>query len=198
MNITDVTNGASMSVRPRAQTSASHPTLSSRVKWLQCTDQSSRFQVDVPASWSFTMEPDQDAVRRTYYAPEYHASVMLEVGEMSADSPRRIWESRDRQLRNVFPKSYILDSITSGMLGGQAASIWTYTIQDAGGKVLRKRDIAVQSKKRLYTLRFCAPADTFSKWQEVFDHIEKSYRFLAEDRPSGRVLTAWAQLDCAL
>lgn len=139
------------------------------------------------------MELDRGIVRHIYNASDPHVSIVVEVETCVDEPPARTWEVRDRQLREVFGKNYSPGAIVPAELGGRPAAVWTYSVREASGSALYKRDVRAERLGNSYVVRFCAPAATYSRWQGVFNHVENSFRFAVDDQPSGRVVTVWAK-----
>lgn len=117
--------------------------------------------------------------RRLYLRSALPATyVLLEVGaRRQYVTPQPInWGASEQDLKRRYGWGYRRLGLGSTLLSGQAASVWDYEIEKAGGPRLHKRLIGYTDGRASYVLSVSAPAKDWDFWQPVFDQLISSAR----------------------
>lgn len=126
---------------------------------------------EAPSVWN-TQEEREGRYKRIYLrSPLPAVYTVLEVGSrVSYVTPQPIdWHGEENSLKSRFGGSYRRLTLTSGTLGGHAASVWEYEAPKAGGPRLHKRLSGYTDGWTSYVVSCAAPAKDWEMWKPVFD-----------------------------
>lgn len=79
--------------------------------------------------------------------------------------------------RQRYKSNYKRIQMTTGILGGEEASVWVFELKRSDGPLLRKLYLGRSHTWDSYVVACTAPARDFDKWQPVFEQLIRGFEF---------------------